>query len=101
MTNFKKCPRCQPLYNTFIDLSVTTDSRLQVLGNLLECIGDKELLDESTLRGAGTEIREYLERKRILEYVFLGRTLTNSVLSDIDLNAELKRIKAHYAEAII
>ncbi len=93
------CSRCSPLHAEFVDLSVDADKQLEILAVLLISIKDAELFQTATLPQLGHAIDTYLQRKAVRESVFMDRSLRGCTLPDIELRAELSRVRAHYRTA--
>ncbi len=94
-----RCPRCIQLHNTFIDLSADEDDQLEMLAALMMGRRNDMDLDFRTVAEISHAINSYLQKKRIREAVFLGRSLRRCTLDGFDLTAELGRVRAYRQDA--
>jgi hypothetical protein len=70
-----------------------------MLSTLLTRCRDDDPLDSEVTAEIGYAIESYLQRKLVREAVFVGRSLRRCTLRDIDLQAELARVKEHLKDA--
>ena len=82
-----------PLRISFLDLSERLDSELRLIADLTQATEHKELIFNDSLKTIGEKIIDYLEKRNILEHVYLKRSLRIHLMEQTTTTAEIWRIK--------
>lgn len=89
------CFRCTQFNRQYIDLATGADAKLSMVAQLLDCASPNGDPHANLLHEIGHSISEYLVKKRVIDHIFFGRTITSYQLSESDLRAEFLRVQMH------
>ena len=78
---------------SFIDLSESLDSELKLIADLIQATEHKQLIFNDSINTIGEKIIDYLEKRNILEHVFLKRSLKIQLMDQTTTTAEIWKIK--------
>jgi len=88
------CEKCDPVIQTYINLSLNDDEALGLLSDLL-IVGNPSDLSERNVGEIGYTISAYLQRKLLREATLFGRSKKRLQLEEFEVKGELARIKAY------
>jgi hypothetical protein len=87
------CHTCKQALISFIDESISLDSRLALLSRLFLALDGCQVVAEDLLPETGAAIHEYLQRRNLLEAHFLGRSADESDFDESFWESERLRLQ--------
>ena len=97
MDKFMLKPCCEN-YNgialRYLDQSCFLEKDLEMIASLCCGVTETEMVDNDTISAVGYYMKQYLEKRRILEHFFFDRTLGDVALNEIEVAAALTVLHA-------
>ena len=87
------CKKFERRARACIDLVSSHDESLRFVSSLLWKMDYTEIIEIKDAHSLAFAIEDYLNRKQLIDHVFLNRTLPEQVLESIGFREETKRIR--------